>query len=174
MASLLPVTLTSTLRKLMECIVARRVSDCIEDTLQPQRAVFRPARSTQDTLMQVTSAVWRRKGGEKTAAALIGCARAFNSVDHGCIVKALVSFGVGRYLVAWIAGFLKGRAAQARVNSTPSEDVSLTRGVPQGSVLGPLPFIVAVDSLSKRHNCIPGLHHGLVGGALHGGAGEED
>ncbi|KAH8612239.1 putative Reverse transcriptase (RNA dependent DNA polymerase) [Trypanosoma vivax] len=83
MASFRPVTLTSTLRKLMECIVARRVRDCIEDKLQPQRAGFRPARSTLDTLMLVTSAVRRRKGGEKTAPALIDYACAFDSADHG-------------------------------------------------------------------------------------------
>ncbi|KAH8603756.1 putative Reverse transcriptase (RNA dependent DNA polymerase) [Trypanosoma vivax] len=94
MASFRPATLTRTLCKLMERIVARRVGDCIEDKLQPQRAVFRPARSTLDTLMLVTSAVWRRKGGEKTAAVFIDYACAFDSADHGCAVKALVSFGV--------------------------------------------------------------------------------
>ncbi|CCD21357.1 putative Reverse transcriptase (RNA dependent DNA polymerase) [Trypanosoma vivax] len=102
MASFRPATLTSTLRKLMERIVARRVRDCIEDKLQPQRAVFRPARSTQDTLMQVTSAVWRRKGGEKRAAAFIDCACAIDSVDHGCIVKVLVSFAMLRGI--WLRG----------------------------------------------------------------------
>ncbi|KAG8340037.1 hypothetical protein TRVL_09133 [Trypanosoma vivax] len=85
----------------------------------------------------------------------------FNSVDRGCIVKELLSFGVGRHPVAWIAGLLQERTAQARANSTPSEDISLTCGVPQGSVLGPLPFIVTVDSLSKRLNCIPEMQHGF-------------
>ncbi|KAH8608455.1 putative Reverse transcriptase (RNA dependent DNA polymerase) [Trypanosoma vivax] len=102
MASFRPVTLTSTLRKLMECIVARRVRDCIEDKLQPQRAVFRPARSTLDTPMLVTRAVRRRKGGEKRAAALIDCARAFDSAGHGCIVKVLVSFAMLRGI--WLGG----------------------------------------------------------------------
>ncbi|KAG8345764.1 hypothetical protein TRVL_03406 [Trypanosoma vivax] len=46
----------------MERIVARRVRNCNEDNLQPQRAVFRRARSTLDTLTQVTGAVRRRKG----------------------------------------------------------------------------------------------------------------
>ncbi|CCD21715.1 retrotransposon hot spot protein RHS, putative [Trypanosoma vivax Y486] len=67
-ASFWPVTLTSTLRKLMERIAVRGVRDCIEDKLKPQRPGFRPARSTLGTLMQVTSAAWRRKDGEKTAA----------------------------------------------------------------------------------------------------------
>ncbi|KAH8608541.1 hypothetical protein ERJ75_001296000 [Trypanosoma vivax] len=67
MASCRPVTLTSALCKLVESIVARHVRDCIEDKLQPQRAVFRSAQSTPDTLMQVTSCVRWGKDGEKTA-----------------------------------------------------------------------------------------------------------
>ncbi|KAH8617545.1 putative Reverse transcriptase (RNA dependent DNA polymerase) [Trypanosoma vivax] len=145
----------------MERIVARRVRDCIEDKLQPRKAGFRPARSTLDTLMQVTSAVRRRKDGEKTAAVFIDYARAFDSVDHDCIVRELLSFGVERHLVAQLAGFLKGRTAQVRVNNGLSEDIGLTCGVPQGSVLGPLLFIVTVDSLSKRLNFIPGLQQGF-------------
>ncbi|KAH8619575.1 putative Reverse transcriptase (RNA dependent DNA polymerase) [Trypanosoma vivax] len=88
MASFRPVTLTSTLCKLMERIVARRVRDCIEDKLQPQQAGFRPARSTLDTLMQVTSAVRRRKDGEKTAAVFIDYARAFDSVDTAALSRS--------------------------------------------------------------------------------------
>ncbi|KAH8608751.1 putative Reverse transcriptase (RNA dependent DNA polymerase) [Trypanosoma vivax] len=146
----------------MERIVARRVRGCIEDKLHPQRAVFRPTRSTLDTLVQVTSAVRRRKGGGKTAAMFIDYARAFDSVDHGRIVKELLSFGVEKHLVAWIAGFLQERTAKVRVNNTLSEVIGLTGGVPQGSVLGPLLFIVPVDSLSKRLKCNPGLQHGLI------------
>ncbi|KAH8616737.1 putative Reverse transcriptase (RNA dependent DNA polymerase) [Trypanosoma vivax] len=161
MASFRPVTPTSTLCKLMERTVARRVGDCIEDKLQPQQEGFRPVQSTPDTLMQVTSAFRRGKGGEETAVVFVDYARAFNSVDHGCIVKALLSFGVEKHLAAWIACFLKGRTAKVRVNSAVSEDISLTGGVPQGSVLGPLLFIVTVDSLSRRLNCNPGLQHGF-------------
>ncbi|KAH8611400.1 putative Reverse transcriptase (RNA dependent DNA polymerase) [Trypanosoma vivax] len=161
MASFRPATLTSTLCKLMERVVARRVRDCIEDKLQPQQAGFRPVRSTPDTLVQVTSAVLRRKDGEKTTAAFIDYARAFDSVDHGCIVKELMSFGVERHLLARIAGFLKEHTAQERVNNVLSEDVGLTCGVPQVSALGPPPFIVTVNSLSERLNCIPGSQHGF-------------
>ncbi|KAH8619467.1 putative Reverse transcriptase (RNA dependent DNA polymerase) [Trypanosoma vivax] len=136
----------------MERIVGRRVKDCIEDKLWPHDAGFRPARTTLGTLMQVTNAVRPRKDGEKTAAVFIDYARAFDSANHGFIVDELLSFGVEKRLVAWIAGFLQERTAQVRVNNVPPEDISLTCGIPQGSVLGPLLFIVTVDSLSKRLN----------------------
>ncbi|KAG8339317.1 hypothetical protein TRVL_09857 [Trypanosoma vivax] len=130
MGTFRPVPLTSTLRKLMERIVARRVMDCIEDKLQPQQAGFRPARSTLDTLMQVTSAVRRRTDGEKTAAVFINCVRAFDLADHGGIVKELLSFGVEKHLVTWITRFLKDSTAKVRVNSVLSEDISFACGVP--------------------------------------------
>ncbi|CCD19857.1 reverse transcriptase (RNA-dependent DNA polymerase), partial [Trypanosoma vivax Y486] len=98
---------------------------------------------------------------EKTAAVFIDHASAFDSVDHGCIVKELLSFGVARSLVAWLAEFLKGRTAKVRMNDVLSEDISLAFGVPQGSVLGLLLFIVAVDSLSVRLNWNPGPHDGF-------------
>ncbi|KAH8620356.1 putative Reverse transcriptase (RNA dependent DNA polymerase) [Trypanosoma vivax] len=161
MASFRPVTLASTLSKLMERIVARRVKDFIEDKLQPQQAGLRPAGSALGTLMQVTNAVRPRKEGEKTAAAFINYARAFDSVGHGCVVDGLLSFVVVKRLVAWIAGLLQERTAQVRVNDALSEDISLTCGVPQFSVLGPLLFIVTADSLGKRLNCIHGLQHGF-------------
>ncbi|KAH8619094.1 putative Reverse transcriptase (RNA dependent DNA polymerase) [Trypanosoma vivax] len=159
MASFRPVTLTSTLCKLVGRIVAHRVRGCIEDKLQPQQAGRRPQRTTLDSLMQVTNSSRRRKDGERTAGVFIDCARAFDSVDRGYIVKELLSFGVEKHLVAWLAGFLQERTAQVRVNDALSEDISLTCGVPQASVLGPLVFIVTADSLSKRPNCIPGLQH---------------
>ncbi|KAH8619426.1 putative Reverse transcriptase (RNA dependent DNA polymerase) [Trypanosoma vivax] len=161
MASFRSVTLTSTLCRLMERTVARRVKDCIENIMQPQHAGFKLVRSTLDTLMQVTSAVRRRKDGEKTVAVFIDHARTFDSVDHARIVRALLSFGVERHLMAWISGFLQGHTAQVRLNNVLSEDMRLTCGVSQGSVVGPLPFIVTVCSLSKRLNCVPGLQHGF-------------
>ncbi|CCD20537.1 reverse transcriptase (RNA-dependent DNA polymerase), partial [Trypanosoma vivax Y486] len=161
MASFRPVALTRTLCKPMERIVARRVEDSIEDKLKPQQKRFRPGQSTLDTLMQVTRHVRRRKDGEKTAVKFTDSARPFDSMVRACIVKGVLSFCVAKPQVAWTAGFLKGHAAKVRVNKVLSEKIGLTRGVPQVSALGPVPFIVTVDSLSKRLNCIPVLQDGF-------------
>ncbi|KAG8343127.1 putative Reverse transcriptase (RNA dependent DNA polymerase) [Trypanosoma vivax] len=106
-ASFWPAKLTSTLRKLMERTVERRVGDCFEEKRQPELAGFRKARSKLHTFLEVTSTVLRRKDCEMTVAVFIDYARAFDSVEHGCILKELLSFGVEKHLVAWIAGFLQ-------------------------------------------------------------------
>ncbi|CCD21512.1 hypothetical protein, conserved in T. vivax, partial [Trypanosoma vivax Y486] len=165
-ASFRPVTLTSTLCKLMERIVARRVRDCIGDKMKPRQAGIRPARSTLDALMQVTSAVRRRKDGVKTAGVFIDYARAFDSVGHGCIVKELLSFGMERHLVACIAGFLRERTAQVRVNDVFSDGISLGCGVPHGCVLWPLSFTFTADSVGRRISFIPVLQHGFFADGL--------
>eukprot|EP00796_Vickermania_ingenoplastis_P012730 gene12730-8679_t len=156
-----PVTLTSTLCKLMERMVARRLRDQIETQLQPQQAGFRPHRSTTNALVQIEALLMRPTQSSRTAAVFVDYARAFDSVDHGCILDALRRLRVNNEMQRWIGSFLSTRTARVRVNNTLSSAVAMTCGVPQGSVLGPILFIIVMDSLNARLNDIPGLHHGF-------------
>ncbi|KAH8604097.1 hypothetical protein ERJ75_001746500 [Trypanosoma vivax] len=134
MASFRPVTLTSTLCKLMERIVARGVRDWIEDNLQPQRAGFRPARSTLDTLMQ--GRVLCDEGRMARRRRL--CSLTVRVPSIQLITVALSSsFCPLAWKGIWCVdrGFLQEHTAQVRVNNIVSEDMRLTCGVPQGSVL---------------------------------------
>lgn len=65
------------------------------------------------------------------------------------------------YLWRWIGSLLQNHPTRVRVNNTLSVPVTLTCGVPKGSVLGPILFIVAMDSPSARPNHIPHPHHGF-------------
>ncbi|KAH8614885.1 hypothetical protein ERJ75_000643200 [Trypanosoma vivax] len=71
--------------------------------------------------MQATRRVQRRKGGEKTAFLFTESTSAFDSAVRGCIVKGVLPFVVAKPQGVWIAGFLKGRAAEVRVNEVLSE-----------------------------------------------------
>ncbi|CCD11860.1 unnamed protein product [Trypanosoma congolense IL3000] len=117
--------------------------------------------------MQVTSAVRQRENREKVTAVFMDYARAFDSVDHGCVIEVRKSLGVEVHFVPRIARLLQGRKAQVRVSSIKSEDIEMMCGVPQSSVLGPLLLLNAVvDSLSKRLDEIQGLMHGFFGDDL--------
>ncbi|KAG8339135.1 reverse transcriptase (RNA-dependent DNA polymerase) [Trypanosoma vivax] len=162
MASFRPVTLTSTLCKLMERIVARRVRDCIEAKLQPQQAGFKPGRLTLASVVRATIGLQRWEDGENTASVFTDHARSFNSVDHGGICKASLSFGVKGVLTLCTRVFPVECAAQERVNNVLSEDIMLTWGVSQEKLLQKTVFIVAADSvISRRFNRVPLLQHGF-------------
>ena len=77
----------------------------------------------------------------------------------GVIIAALPKLHVDAYLTRWIMDFPDNRTAQVRVNNTFSRTAAFTCGVPQGSVLGPLLFIIVMDSLSAELNKIPDLDH---------------
>lgn len=80
-------------------------------------------------------------------------------MNHGVIIAALRKLPVDAYLTRWIMDFPDNRTAQVRVNNTFSRTAAFTCGVPQGSVLGPLLFIIVMDSLSAELNKIPDLDH---------------
>ena len=81
--------------------------------------------------------------GMKTVLVLLDYTAAFDAVDHDILLDILrVSFGISGVVLDWIRSFLSERVQEIRVGSSASEPVSLRFGVPQGSVLGPLLYII--------------------------------
>jgi hypothetical protein len=79
----------------------------------------------------------------KTVLVLLDYTAAFDAVDHDILLDILrVSFGISGVVLDWIRSFLSERVQEIRVGSSASEPVSLRFGVPQGSVLGPLLYII--------------------------------
>ena len=154
-----PVTLTSNLCKLVERVVAQRIRDAVEERLLPYQAGFRPQRSTADPLVGLMPMISDRKPREKVDAVRIDYARAFDSVDHGWIIWTLEMYQVDGYITRWVADFLTGRTSRVRIGHAMSDPAVFTCGVPQGSVLGPLLFIIVMDTLSVELARIPGLEH---------------
>lgn len=154
-----PVSLTSNLCKLMERIFAKRVRDTVEWQICPSQARFRPQHSTVDPLVDVISTITTAGANEKIGAVFIDYARAFDSVDHGCIIAALVEMQVDSHIIAWVHDFLRGRRARVKLHNSYSPYKPFTCGVPRGSVLGPILFIIPMNSLSKALNTVEGVKH---------------
>ena len=84
-----------------------------------------------------------------TACVLIDFAKAFDSVPHGHLLLKLQALGVHGSLLQWFRSFLTTRRQRVVVNWHFSDWSAVSSGVPQGSILGPLLFIIYVNDISS-------------------------
>jgi ribonuclease P/MRP protein subunit RPP40 len=80
--------------------------------------------------------------------------KAFDSVSHQKLVKKIECYGVRDDLLAWIKAFLTNRTQAVKVNGCISNNISISSGVPQGSVLGPTLFLLFINDIADIFPCL--------------------
>ena len=88
--------------------------------------------------------------GDRIDAIVIDFTKAFDLVPHDRLLMKIAISGVDSRIVAWVREFLRGRSQRVKVRGELSEEVRVTSGVPQGSVLGPLLFLVYVNDIWRN------------------------
>ena len=149
-----PISLTSCVVKLLERMIADRLYNMAENRnwLVKQQAGFRKARCCEDQvlkLIQMISDGFQHKKPRRAVMVLLDYSKAYDRTWKERLLLKLTKLGVPQQMTRWIAAFLRTRTAEVNINNTLSKRVRMKQGLPQGSVLSPLLFLLYINDIGK-------------------------
>ena len=151
-ANFRPIALTSHLIKIFEKVVRIKLVNQLEQTNQfnPNQHGFRKGRSCLNQLLAHYDMVMSLlEQGIGVDTVYLDFSKAFDKVDFETLLKKLRKVGIGGKLGRWIHSFLTGRTQTVIVNNETSSPTNVLSGVPQGSVLGPLLFVIMISDIDE-------------------------
>ena len=143
-----PISILPLLSKIIEKLVFKQVLNFLEkyNLLHNNQYGFRPNRSTTQAILDNLHFIYDSLDSNHTVISLfLDFSKAFDCIDHKILLSKLHFYGFRGIANAWFESYLSGRYQLVSINNINSDLKLVTHGVPQGSILGPLLFLLFIN-----------------------------
>ena len=148
-----PISLTSCVGKILEKLAADRLIYILEsrNILNDNQAGFRPNRCTTDQVLKLvqhaTDQIHSSKANPRTMTTFFDYEKAFDKVWRDGLLWKMIKLNIPEKLVKYVRHFLSGRKTRVEFNGTRSKAFRLDQGLPQGSCISPLLFLIFINDI---------------------------
>ena len=150
-----PISLLSNLSKIFEKVIAEQLMVHMESNklFYKNQFGFRKFNNSTHALLDSTDKIYMTQSKKKIVVGIfIDLKKAFDCVDHSILLRKLTYYGINNVTHTFFVNYLKNRSQYIIVNGCQSDTKKVTSGVPQGSILGPILYLIAVNDIQKLGN----------------------
>ena len=145
-----PISLLPCISKILEKLVYKRLSSflTLNNILNPSQFGFRKKFSTDFAIIKLLDKVIQSLSNKEHVIALfMDLSKAFDTIDHDILLYKLNNYGIRGIVLSWLKSYLSNRQQFVSIDNVESSLLNIKCGVPQGSILGPLLFLIYINDI---------------------------